>query len=176
VTDGASRRAGNTSRTPSAADHTRDPGGALLRASTAVAGVAGVLVTAVSLVWGAHAALAAAIGSVLAVAALAVGPLLLTATRNASPPAVTAAAAGGYAGVVVVLAIAFAVLAPLSWLSATHLAVALVVVTVAGLAGQVRAVTQLRVPVFDPALAERETGPSVPPDGNGAQSSASPGH
>jgi hypothetical protein len=142
-----------------------------------VAGAAaGVVVTAASLPWGVAAAVAAAIGSVLATAALAVGPLLLRATRHASPPAVTAAAAGGYAGVVVALGVAFAVLAPLSWLSAEHLAVALVVVTVAGLAGQVRAVTRLRVPAFDVTSAERGPGPAAPLDGNGAQSPASPGH
>jgi hypothetical protein len=176
VTQGAEGAPQEPVRTPPAAGPTLDPGGALLRASTVAGGAAGVLVTAVSVPWGADAVVAAAIGSVLATAALAAGPLLLRATRNASPPAVTAAAAGGYAGVVIVLGVAFAVLAPVSWLSAEHLAVALVVVTVAGLAGQVRAVTRLRVPAFDTTSAERGSGPSEARDGNGAQSPAAPGH
>jgi hypothetical protein len=54
-----------------------------------------------------------------------------------------------------VLGLVFVVLAPASWLSAEHLAAALVVVTVAGIGGQARAVTRLRVLVFDEPPAER---------------------
>jgi len=129
-----------------------------------------VVVTLVSALWGPGAAVAAALGGGLATAALAVGPLLLHATRDASPPAVTAAAAGGYAAVVVILGLAFALLAPVAWLSAEHLAAALVAVTVGGLAGQVRAVTRLRVPVFDEASSEQARGSSGPPDDDAAQS------
>jgi hypothetical protein len=68
---------------------------------------------------------------------------------------VTAAAVGGYAAVVVVLGLAFVVLAPASWLSAEHLAVALVVVTLADVAGQARAVIRMRVLVYDEPPAER---------------------
>ena len=57
-----------------------------------------------------------------------------------------------YAAVVVLLGIAFVALGPLTWLSPAHVAAALVAVTVAGLAGQTRAVTRLRV------LAVREPG------------------
>jgi hypothetical protein len=135
-----------------------DAGTALLWAGTRPALVATVLVAAVSAVWGWPAVAAALLGGVLATAALAVGPALLRAVRNASPAAVTAAATGGYAAVVVVLGLVFAVLAPASWLSAEHLATALVVVTVAGIAGQARAVTRLRVLVFDEPPAERGDG------------------
>jgi hypothetical protein len=136
---------------------------------------AGALVTLVSAAWGWRAALAAALGSVLAIAALAVGPVLLRAVRNASPPAVTAAATGGYAAVVLVLGLVFAVLSPASWLSAEHLAAALVVVTLAGIAGQARAVTRLRVLAFDEPPAERGEGPAGTRNGDGAQSSQAPG-
>jgi hypothetical protein len=107
------------------------------------------------------------------VAALAVGPLLLHATRHASPPAVTAAAAGGYVAVVVVLGAVFAVLAPADWLSAGHLAAALVAVTVAGLAGQVRAVTRLRVLVFGDQASEQDGGRGLDGDGDAAHSPGS---
>ena len=151
-----------------------DAGTALLRNGTTPALVAGAVVTVVSAWWGWRAALAAAVGSVLAAAALAVGPALLRATRNASPPAVTAAATGGYAAVVVVLGLVFAVLSPASWLSAEHLAAALVVVTLAGIAGQARAVTRLRVLAFDEPPAERGDGVPGVANGDGAESSQEP--
>ena len=132
-----------------------DAGAALLRAGTWPALAAAVLVAAVSAGWGWRALVAAALGGVLATAALAVGPVLLHAVRDASPVAVTAAGTGGYAAVVVILGLVFLVLAPASWLSAEHLAAALVVVTIAGIVGQARAVTRLRVLVFDPPPAER---------------------
>ena len=147
-----------------------DAGVALLRAGTWPALAAAVLVAAGSAGWGWRAVGAAALGGVLATAALAVGPVLLHAVRNASPLAVTAAGTGGYAAVVVILGLVFLVLAPASWLSAEHLAVALVVVTVAGIAGQARAVTRLRVLVFDPAPAERRGGAAAASDGDAAQS------
>ena len=147
-----------------------DAGVALLRAGTWPALAAAVLVAAGSAGWGWRAVGAAALGGVLATAALAVGPVLLHAVRNASPLAVTAAGTGGYAAVVVILGLVFLVLAPASWLSAEHLAVALVVVTVAGIAGQARAVTRLRVLVFDPAAAERGDGVTGAADDDAAQS------
>jgi ABC-type glycerol-3-phosphate transport system permease component len=49
-----------------------------------------------------------------------------------------------------------------------------VVVTVAGIAGQARAVTRLRVLVFGEVSAERGDGASGGPDGDGAQSSQEP--
>jgi hypothetical protein len=125
-----------------------DAGVALLRGGSVPALVAGAIGTAASAAWGAHAAAAFAVGALLAVVALAAGPLLLHASRDASPPAVTAVAVVGYVGVVLVLGVAFLALAPIPWLSADHLAAALVTVTVVGLAGQIRAVTRLRVLVF----------------------------
>jgi hypothetical protein len=147
-----------------------DPATTLLRAGARPALAAAALVAVVSVLWGWRAVLAAGIGGVLATAALAVGPLLLRAVRHASPAAVTAAAASGYAAVVVVLGLVFAVLAPASWLSAEHLAAALVVVTLADIAGQARAVIRLRVLVFDEASAERGESASAPANGNAAQS------
>jgi hypothetical protein len=146
-------------------------GGALLRGGAIAGLAAGALGTAVSAAWGMRAAVAFAVGALLAVAALAAGPLLLRASRNASPPAVTAFAVIGYTGVVLVLGGAFLALAPIRWLSADHLASALVTVTVAGLAGQIRAVTRLRVLAFGTRQEPQVTAPSGPGNGDAAQSS-----
>jgi hypothetical protein len=147
-----------------------DPAATLLRAGARPALAAAALVAAVSVLWGWRAVVAAVIGGVLAIAALAVGPALLRAVRHASPGAVTAVATGGYVVVVVVLGLVFAVLAPASWLSAEHLAAALVVVTLADIAGQARAVIRLRVLVFDEASAEHGDDPPAPAGGDAAQS------
>jgi hypothetical protein len=146
-------------------------GAAVLRAGSlygAIAGAAGVVVSAF---WGPAAAASFALGAALSVAALAVGPLLLRASEKASPPAVTAAAVGGYAGVVLVLGGAFLALAPVSSLSSEHLAAALVAVTVAGLAGQIRAVTRLRVLAFGEPPDPQVTGSPAARSDDAAQSS-----
>jgi hypothetical protein len=164
-------RGGTGARRSPAGASVAEAGTALLRGGALPAAAVGVLGTAVSVLWGLHAAVAFAVGAVLAGAALAVGPLLLRASRNASPPAVTAFAVIGYAGVVMVLGVAFLALAPVRWLSSEHLAAALVVVTVAGLAGQTRAVTRLRVLTFGTAPESQVTGRSGPESGDAAQSS-----
>lgn len=146
-------------------------GTALLRGGSLPAAVVGAVGVAVCAFWGAPAAVGFGLGAVLSLGALAVGPLLLRASRNASPPAVTAIATGGYAGVVVALGVAFAALAPIGWLSADHLAAALVTVTVAGLAGQIRAVTRLRVLAFGFVQDPQVEGPRTVRTGDGAQSS-----
>jgi hypothetical protein len=146
-------------------------GVAVLRGGTLAAAGTGVLGVLVSALWGWPGAVGFAAGAVLATGALAVGPLLLGASRTASPPAVSAMAGGGYAVVVVLLGLAFVALGPATWLSASHVAAALVAVTVAGLAGQVHAVSRLRVLTFgSPADARSDAAPG-PRDGDAAQSS-----
>jgi hypothetical protein len=144
-------------------------GAALLWGGTMYALAAGAVGTAVSAVWGGRAAVAFGVGVLLAVAALAAGPLLLRASRDASPAGVTAVAVLGYAGVVVLLGVAFLALAPLSWLSEAHVAAALVTVTVAGLAGQIRAVTRLRVLTFGTTQDARVAADAGAPTGDAAQ-------
>jgi hypothetical protein len=146
-------------------------GRALLWGGTVCALAAGAVGTAVSAAWGGHAAVAFAVGALLAAAALGAGPLLLRASRNASPPAVTAVAVLGYAGVVVALGVAFLALGPITWLSSDHLAAALVTVTVAGLGGQIRAVTRLRVLAFGTPQEPQVAADSGGAVGHAAQSS-----
>ncbi|HVN11401.1 MAG TPA: hypothetical protein VMT69_04870 [Kineosporiaceae bacterium] len=158
---------------------TAEAGAAVLRGGTIPAVAVGAVGAGVCALWGWHAIAAFAVGAVLATGALAVAPLLLRASRTASPPAVTAMAIGGYAAVVVLLGVLFVVLGSLAWLSAEHLAAALVAVTVAGLAGQTRAVTRLRVPAFASPVPSPVDGPvnegdrtsGRPADGDAAQSS-----
>ena len=133
---------------------------AMLRGGLVPALVVGAASVTLSALQGARPALSAALGSVLAIAALTLGPLLLRRASTLSPPATTALALGGYTLAVTALGLAFLLLAPASWLAGTHLAGALVAVTLAWLAGLVRAVAQLRTPAFDvalpPPVAERE--------------------
>ena len=140
-----------------------EPGAAFLRGGALPAAVAAVLVTAAGVPSGGAAVAGAAVGSVLAVVSLAPGPLLLRRSATWSPPAVMAAAVGSFGVIVMLLGLAFAVLGEQSWLSSGHLAVALVVVTSAWLAGQVRAAARLRSYAFDPP------GASPPPSGDAPQ-------
>ena len=139
-----------------------EPGAAFLRGGAVPGLVAAVLVTAAGIPSGGAAVAGAAVGSVLAVLSLAPGPLLLRRSATWSPPAVMAAAVGSFGVIVMLLGLAFAVLGEQSWLSAGHLAVALVVVTSAWLAGQVRAAARLRSYAFDPQAAAAPT-PGDPP-------------
>jgi hypothetical protein len=123
-------------------------GVALLRGTLQFAGSAGVLLVAGCSVRGAPAAAGAAVGSVLALAALSVGPAIMRTGAQASPPAVMARALGGYLGLVLLLGGAYLALGSAGWLSPGFVGLGLVVATVAGIAGQLRAVTRLRVLAF----------------------------
>jgi len=138
-----------------------EPGAAFLRGGGLPAAVAAVVVTGAGVPSGGGAVAGAAVGSVLAVLSLAPGPLLLRRSATWSPPAVMAAAVGSFGVIVMLLGLAFAVLGEQSWLSAGHLAVALVVVTSAWLAGQARAAARLRSYAFDPQV-EPAPGPGDP--------------
>jgi hypothetical protein len=165
-------RLGGTGAVPGPAGAgTTEAGAAVLRGGTVPAAAVGGAGAAVSGLWGWHGVAGFAVGALLATGALAVAPLLLRASRAASPPAVTALAGGGYAGVVVALGLAFVALGPLTWLSPSHVAAALVAVTVAGLAGQARVIARLRVLSFESAADERGAGGSGLRDDDAARSS-----
>jgi ATP synthase protein I len=107
--------------------------------------VVGALVAAGSAAAGGRAAGSAAIGAVITVAAMSTGPGLMSISQHWSPPAVMASALGGYAITVLVLAVAFVLLAPISWLSGEHVGAAMVAVVIAWMAGQTRAASKLRI-------------------------------
>ncbi len=129
-----------------------DAAGAMLRGAAVPAATAAAVAVGVSALWGAAAAVGAAVGAVLAVLALAAGPLLMRRVATWSPPAVMAVTTACYGATVLILGAAFLVLSPMAWLSSQHLGAALLGVTVAWLAGQVRAVARLRVPAFEVPL------------------------
>jgi hypothetical protein len=83
-------------------------------------------------------------------------------TAKASPPAVMAAALGGYAVLVLALGLVWVVLDGATWLSFGYLGVALVACCSAWLAGEVLAVSRLRL------LAFGDGGPSGSAGGDGA--------
>ncbi len=131
---------------------------AMLRGTVLFAGAASVLLTALSAGWGGAAVAGAAAGSLLAVLALSFGPLLMRTGSQASPPAVMARAMAGYLVLVLLLGGSYLVLGSLRWISPAFLGVALAVATMAGIAGQLRAATRLRVLAFGSSVA-----PAAPP-------------
>ena len=131
-----------------AAEQTRSVTGSFWSAGAVPAAVVGGLVTLGSLTRGADAVVGAGLGTVLAILALSVPVLVVRGTSTASPPAVMAAALFGYLVLVVILALAWIMLAGQDWLSGVHLGVALFATTTAWMVGQVRGVRRLRVLIF----------------------------
>lgn len=136
---------------------TADAGLAMLRGGAVPAALVAAVVTLVSVRWGTAAVLGAVTGGVLVMAAMSVGPLLLHAAHDWSPPAVMAIATIGYGGAVVALGVAYMVLAQVPWLTPEWLGATLIAGTIGWLAGQLWATARLRVLAFDD--------PSGPADG-----------
>jgi hypothetical protein len=109
------------------------------------AGAVGGVVVAGSAIAGGRAAGSALIGVVITLVAMSAGPVLMSISQHWSPPAVMASAVGGYAMTVLILAVAFVLLAPITWLSGTHVGGAMVAVVIAWMAGQTRAAARLRI-------------------------------
>ncbi|HEX2809285.1 MAG TPA: hypothetical protein VHN80_24230 [Kineosporiaceae bacterium] len=129
----------------SRAGPTARPAAVMWRGGVLPAAVVGALVTAGSAVAGGRAAGSALIGTVITLAAMSAGPWLMSISQHWSPPAVMASAIGGYAITVLLLAVAFVLLAPISWLSGSHVGIAMAAVVVAWMAGQTRAAARLRI-------------------------------
>ena len=129
----------------SGAGPARGPAAAMWRGGAIPAALVGLLVVALSALAGGRAAGSALIGVVITVIAMGAGPILMSISRHWSPPAVMASALAGYMMTVLVLAVAFVLLAPVTWLSGEHVGIAMVAVVVAWLAGQMRASSRLRI-------------------------------
>jgi len=133
---------------------------ALLRATVLFGGVAGVVLAAACAGWGGAAAAGAAIGATIAVVALSIGPLIMRTGSQASPPAVMALAMAGYLTLVVLLGGAYLVLGSVRWVAPGFVGLGLALATMAGIAGQLRASTRIRVLAFgsaaDPAARSGE--------------------
>jgi hypothetical protein len=140
---------------PREAAASADPALDLLRGGAVPALSGGVLVLSVAAFAGTAALAGAAVGMVLASAAMAVGPLLMHVTRRWTPPAVMAVALTAYGAVVIALGVAFVALQPLAGVSAGHLAAALIVCGAGWTVGELRAASRLRT------LAFGDLGPAV---------------
>jgi ATP synthase protein I len=116
----------------------------------AVPGV--LLVTAVVVLGGVESGVPGVLGGVvgggLALAAMSVGPLLVSWSSGRGPGVVMGSAVGGYTVTVLVLGVAFVALAGVSWVSSSYVAAALIAGATGCSVGQVRAAYRSRVPIF----------------------------
>ncbi|MFI7589670.1 hypothetical protein ACIB24_21590 [Spongisporangium articulatum] len=128
---------------------TRDPAGALLRGG-AGPGLAALLVAALVMLVldGGAAAVSAAVGGVLAVLALAVGPLVMRAAGRLTPSGLQAVAVGSYFAVVVVLGVVWVLLGAVEEFDDTAAAVGVLAAAGAWVVGQAVRTRRLRTPVF----------------------------
>jgi ATP synthase protein I len=122
----------------------------MLRGAALPAAVVGVVLTAVSAIFGGHVAAGCAVGSAVAVVAVLVGPVVMRTFAQHSPPAVMAAAVSSYFLTVLVLGLVYKALGPVTWLSQASVGVALIVCVLASMAGQAWAVWHLRLPAYGP--------------------------
>jgi hypothetical protein len=127
---------------------TLDPAGALLRGGGIPALLTCAGVAACCLPAGTSAAGSAAVGGVMAIIALSVGPMLLRLGRNWTSVGLMALAVTGYGAVVFFLGIAFLLVSNASWLSGGYAAIGVVVSTSGWLAGQLYSTQRLRVLSF----------------------------
>ena len=136
------------SRTPSpdlVANPTVDPAGELLIGAGVPAVTIGALVSMGSLFAGPSQAVSCVLGALLAIAALAAGPVLLRIGRSYSPPGLMALAVCGYGFVVLLLGLAFLLVSEASWLAGGYAAIGALAVVAAWLAGQARSTSRLRI-------------------------------
>ena len=147
-----------------AVEHDR-PWAVLLRSALVpVAGV-GVIATVIgAFVSPAHAS-GALVGAVLAAVSFAAGPLILAMAGNWAPPAVMAAAFGGYLTLVGVLAVIYLLLLPAEWMAHAATGWTLLAGASASIAGQIRAMSRMRILAFGSPVApsvDATTGRDVP--------------
>jgi hypothetical protein len=102
--------------------------------------------------------------------ALSAGPALLAMMRSISPPAAMLLAMVIYGAVVMVLAVVYLQVIELSWLEGGPVGAGIAASTVAWLAGMIRAVPRLRIPIFG----TDETAASGPVDAGRDGSATSP--
>jgi hypothetical protein len=149
---------------------TRRPAMVLMRASGLPAIVVGGLVAAGFGVSSPAAAASVGVGVVVALVALSAGPALLAVLRSVSPPAAMPLALITYGAIVMLLAVLYLQLLAVPWLVGGAVGAGIGAATVAWLAGMIRAVPRLRIPIF----AGSETGSGTARDAGQDGSPASP--
>lgn len=121
---------------------------ATIRGGAYPALAAGGLVVAAGAFWGWRAMVGATIGTLLTVGAFVVGPLVVRTSSRWSPPAVMVSAVLAYGTSVMVLGLAFLLLARAGWLDQTFVGVAIFVSSTAWLFGHIRVSGRLRLLAF----------------------------
>lgn len=147
---------------------------ATIRGGAYPALAAGALVVVAGAFWGWRAMVGAAIGALLTVGAFVVGPLVVRTSSRWSPPAVMVAAVLAYGVSVLVLGLAFLVLARVDWLSQAAVGVAIFACSTAWLIGHIRAASRLRILAFgdlgDPPAGDDVAGHDGSPESPGPTS------
>lgn len=127
----------------------RNPASALLLAGAVPSSTATVVSLVVAgLLAGGAAAASAGVGGLLALVALAVGPLVMRGGQRMSPPGLLAAAVLAYGCVVVALGAAYGVLDLADWFRGLPAGLGMLVGGTAWLGGQLHRTRHLRVLVF----------------------------
>jgi ATP synthase protein I len=127
---------------------TADPALALLRGGMVPALVAGGVLVIVARFAGGRAMAGAALGSVVVCLVMSAGPLVMRGTRRRSPPVVMAASLITYGVVMLLLGVAYIALGRVTWVSASHFGIALIVGCLAWTAGAWRAAWRVRLLAF----------------------------
>jgi ATP synthase protein I len=133
---------------PAPAAEADDPYRAMLRGALVPTAAVVLVATAAGLVLGGRVLAGAALGAAVVVAFFATSLLVMSAVRHAAPEMLLAAALSVYAAKVAVLGGLVFWLRDEAWLSPTAFAVTALACAVAWLAGQVRAFTRMRLPVW----------------------------
>jgi hypothetical protein len=140
---------------------TADPALTLLRGGMVPALVTeGVLVIVAGFAGG-RAMAGAALGAAVVCGVMSAGPLVMRGTRRWSPPAVMAASLITYGAVVFLLGVAYIALERVTWVSASHFGIALIVGCLAWTVGAWRAAWRVRLLAFgdvEPGVGDVETG------------------
>lgn len=137
--------AGNS---PPGSGMTADPALALLRGGMVPALVTGGVLVIVAGFAEGRAMAGAALGAAVVYVVMSAGPLVMRVTRQWSPPAVMAASLITYGAVVLLLGVAYIALERVTWVSASHFGIALIVGCLAWTVGAWRAVWRVRLLAF----------------------------
>ncbi len=144
---------------------TQDVAGAMWRGGALPAAAGMALVVLISTLWGWRAVLGALLGAVLLLLAFRVPTWLMRRSAALSPVAVMALSLAGFAALVLLLGVVLVGLGDAEWFSGVAVAASLIVGAVLFAAGQLRAVSRLRIPVFGPPPEP----PPVPPGPSAAR-------
>ena len=130
------------------AEGSTNPVGELFRGAAGPALLVLAILTGVAVPFGLDEVKSSLVGGVMAVFALAVGPMLHQLCRNLDPTMAVGFAVLAYCLVIGLLGVGFSLLNDTSWLVGEFAAVGVFLVAVAWAGGQMRAAVKLRQPLY----------------------------